>query len=109
MDISTYVSLGNFVLFVLGGIIYYVREDTIVKKVSEYQSAELKQVYMDHLALASKVEKHIDHHNDFKSKISTETAVMSKGMENMSNTLDKLETTLKEFTIEIRGLMRGKK
>lgn len=103
------VSLGNFTLFILGGIIYYVREDTIVKKVSEYQSAELKQVYMDHLALVTKVDRHIDHHNEFKSKISLETGVMSNSMDNMEKTLDKLETTLKEFTIEIRGLMRGKK
>lgn len=106
MDISTYISVGNFIFLLLGGIIYYVREDTIVKKVSEFQSAELEQVYMDHLALVAKVDKHIDHHNDFKSKISTETAVMSKGMENMSTTLDKLEVSLKEFTIEIKDLIK---
>lgn len=106
MDVSTYVSLGNFILFVLGGIVYYVREDTIVKKVSEYQSAELKQMYLEHLNLVTKVDKHIDHHNEFKGKISVETGIMSTNMKNMKETLDKLEISLKEFTVEIKELVK---
>ena len=109
MEVSTLIGICNFVFFLLGGIIYWAREDAIVKKVSEHQGAELKQVFMDHLDLKDRVEKHIEHHNDFKSKISTETAVMSKGMENMSSTLDKLEVTLKEFTVEMKQWMREKK
>ena len=106
MDVGTLVSIGNFLFILIGAFIYWVREETLVKKVTETQGSNLKQLYLDQIDLKQKVDKHIEHHNEFKNKISIETGVMSNSMDNMKETLDKMEVFLKEFAIEVKSLVR---
>lgn len=77
-------------------------EETITKKVVEFQSDQLKQVAMTVYENEAKLNRHIE----FTTKIDKDNAVLTNSMNNMEKTMNKVEETIKELITEVKGLAK---
>jgi len=96
MELSTGISLGALIFTVLGGLLAWAREEAVLKKVSEYQSAELKQYYMEFLDLRKKFEDD----KDKRENTNTQIAMANKDISAIQEDILEIKPLLRElFTV----------
>jgi len=93
MELSTGISLGALVITLLGGLLAWVREEAVLKKVSEYQSAELKQYYMEFLELRKKFEDDKEKRNETNTQI----AIANRDISSIQDDIREIKPLLKEL------------
>lgn len=103
MELSTSISLGAFVITVLGGILAWAREEAVLKKVSEYQSAELKQYYMEFLDLRKKFEDD----KDKRENTNTQIAMANKDICSIQEDILEIKPMLRELFNLVTELKYG--
>jgi septal ring factor EnvC (AmiA/AmiB activator) len=93
MELSTGISLGALVITLLGGILAWAREEAVLKKVSEYQSAELKQYYMEFLDLRKKFEDDKEKRNETNTQI----AIANRDISSIQEDILEIKPLLREL------------
>ena len=80
----------------------YTKEETIIKKLAEHQSDQLKQIAMNQYETDAKLNRHIE----TTTRIDKDNAVLATSMNGMKETMNKLEETMKEFVVEMRDIAK---
>ena len=103
MDTSTSISLGALIITLLGGLLAWAREEAVLKKVSEHQSAELKQYYMEFLELRKQFENDKDKRNHTNMQI----AIANKDIASIQEDVTEIKPMLKELFNLVTELKYG--
>ena len=115
MELSTGISLGALVITLLGGLLAWAREEAVLKKVAEYQSAELKQYYMEFLDLRKKFEDDKEKRGETNTQIAIANSQIVSIQEDileikpMLRELFNLVTELKYGIVENKNKNKNKK